>query len=252
MWTERASVVIPVMVQSDNFICYLDNFIYCFESALQQTVPAELIIVDYGCAEKYAEELKTIIGNSGVYIRAEASIWSRGRALNLGIFSSNGEYVFFVDADCVLPPDYVDKHLEKIDGKTVTISPVYDTTDAVVKSSNTEDLVPYRLPKLRGISHMAVPRDWFDAHQGFDPEYKGWGAEDNDLLHRMADTGLKKVRIDSYPYHLWHPTYKKLLKNIGKVELYNKLLFENRKRFFQKYDKKSYRILMRKHKKKNK
>ena len=249
-WKEKASIIIPVMIQSDNFYCYLDNFIYCFESALLQTRTAEIVVVDYGSAKKYSEELKELIKNKGVYVREEATVWSRGRSLNAGIEASNGEFVFFIDADCVIPPTYVQDHLAKSRAKVCTFSPVYDTTKHVIKSHDVTVLKKFRLPKLRGISHMAVYHDWFVKYGGFDPAYVGWGAEDNDLWHKLISTGVDRIRINTHPYHLWHPTYEKLLANIGKKAWYKKMLVANRKLFFKKYDIQSYRQLIKKQNKK--
>jgi hypothetical protein len=42
---------------------------------------------------------------------------------------------------------------------------------------------------------------------GFDENYKGWGAEDDDLGRRLYRSGIigRTVFRDEFPLHLWHP-----------------------------------------------
>lgn len=63
-----------------------------------------------------------------------------------------------------------------------------------------------RRPRIWG-GNFAVNRDVFEAVNGFDENYVGYGQEDSDLRNRLVKGGYRaiclqtKVRV----YHLWHP-----------------------------------------------
>ncbi|MBK9264079.1 MAG: hypothetical protein IPM54_30285 [Polyangiaceae bacterium] len=52
--------------------------------------------------------------------------------------------------------------------------------------------------------------DWFHRVRGYDEGYKGWGAEDADLVVRAERDGrvVKWVTEQTMMFHQWHPTAK--------------------------------------------
>lgn len=101
----RMSVVIPSYGQEQ----YLRQAI---DSALNQTIPAQIIVVDDGStdgslevAESYGTAIKLIRQvNKGL-----------ASARNAGIMNTNTEYVMFLDADDKMRPDCVEKVLQSFD-----------------------------------------------------------------------------------------------------------------------------------------
>jgi hypothetical protein len=75
-------------------------------------------------------------------------------------------------------------------------------------------------------------KQWFSAHGGYNEAYKGWGGEDNDLFVRLTRSGVGARNTNIHPIHIWHPPYSALMEKIGKKDVYERLLVENRTRFF--------------------
>jgi hypothetical protein len=62
-------------------------------------------------------------------------------------------------------------------------------------------------PKLTGWNIGIFRRD-FEAVNGFDESFVGWGCEDDDLAIRLRKSGRRIVSALPYThgYHMWHPT----------------------------------------------
>ena len=62
-------------------------------------------------------------------------------------------------------------------------------------------------PKLTGWNIGIFRRD-FEAVNGFDESFVGWGCEDDDLAIRLRKAGRRIVSALPYThgYHMWHPT----------------------------------------------
>jgi glycosyltransferase involved in cell wall biosynthesis len=230
-----ASLIVPIRVGHKAFACYLTNLAYCLTSAKNQTIDYEFILVDYGSIPPYPEKIKKLAKQFKVkYVRGEGPIWSRSRSINLGIKYAKGARILFIDSDCVIPANYVEKHVAVGNTEKIfTHSPVYDTVKGVVRSHKIPHLAKYAQKNVRpgGISHMGVSRKWLLSHGGFNDEYKGWGGEDNDIWLRLRTSGVRPVLVPTYPYHLWHPTYEALMHSIGKGALFKSLRQKNRNRY---------------------
>ena len=63
-----------------------------------------------------------------------------------------------------------------------------------------------RRPKLVS-NNVGIWRSDFEAVNGFDENFRGWGAEDDDLGRRLKRIGvrLKSILRWTRLYHLWHP-----------------------------------------------
>lgn len=109
----KTSIVIPLFDQ-------IDFFKEAVESALAQTVPVEIIVVNDGStdgskflAEEYSDRVKVIHQvNKGL-----------PAARNTGIMNATGEYVLMLDADDILMPTAVER-----------IEKVFEDTDADIVS----------------------------------------------------------------------------------------------------------------------
>jgi glycosyltransferase involved in cell wall biosynthesis len=98
------SVVIPHFNQNE----YLNEAI---ESALNQTVPVEVIVVDDCSTTKptVPDNVKLILNNENKGLSS---------ARNTGIKASTGDYLVCLDSDDKLPPDYLEK-LSSVDADIV-------------------------------------------------------------------------------------------------------------------------------------
>lgn len=164
-------------------------------------------------------------------------------ARNLGVFASKGEYLVFLDGDCIPRPGFVGRHrllAERgfmVSGSRVLLSKRYTeqllSSDAQVPvhlrglaywlkqrlMGNTNKIVPliyfpdvsmrhYRTVKWARIKscNLAVWRSDYVAVNGFDESFVGWGHEDADLVLRLARYGVRRKggAFSTEVFHLWH------------------------------------------------
>src|SRR4029078_3515575 len=62
-------------------------------------------------------------------------------------------------------------------------------------------------PKITGYN-IGISRVDFEAVNGFDENFIGWGCEDDDLAFRVRKAGCRVATALGYThgYHLWHPS----------------------------------------------
>lgn len=162
---------------------------------------------------------------------------SRNRALT----RASGDWVAFLDGDCIPSPDYVadvkaiaDRRLARttrfyvqghrvilgeelsrsITGATGIFSPTWLLAHRKELSNFANGLRPAILPlwpkkNLRGVRgcNMIFRADDLRAVNGFDEEFVGWGHEDRDIVSRLFRSGVFRVdaRGRAIVYHLYHP-----------------------------------------------
>jgi predicted glycosyltransferase involved in capsule biosynthesis len=237
----QGSIIIPVQVVSKEFYIFLRHLDFSLVAINKQTVPCETILVDYMSTPKYSEKLKKICkGYDCIYLYAErkdTNTFSRGRAINSGIERANADILFFVDSDCILPPNYIEEHCKIVNEKTATFSPFIDSTSKIKKSGNWRHLRNQKnaLTGLRpgSYSHVGIHRSWINKYGGFNEEYVGWGGEDDDLILRLKRSRTRVAIVNTYPIHLWHPTWQQLMKKAGKDKIQRETLRANRARYYR-------------------
>lgn len=158
------------------------------------------------------------------------------RCRNEGVRESAGRYLVFSDGDCILPPRHLERHLRARRRGVVRAGKCYRLDRAATERLTVADVEsgayrravtwgerwrvwrrwardlecqwrrhPVR-PKLAGY-HFAIAREDFEAVNGFDEEYVGWGCEDDDLAERLRMAGLRiRTLVGHGAYHMWHPS----------------------------------------------
>jgi glycosyltransferase involved in cell wall biosynthesis len=161
---------------------------------------------------------------------------------NRAIRASRGQYVIFLDGDCLVRPDFVAMHRRLAErGWFVTGNRALLTgalTDRVLRQpveierwgtarwiaqrfggglNRLAPLLRFPLGPLRKLRprawkgarscNLAVWRSDLDRVDGFDASFSGWGKEDSDLLVRLLHAGVRR-KDGTYAtgvLHLWHP-----------------------------------------------
>ena len=155
---------------------------------------------------------------------------------------ARGDYLIYLDGDCIVRPNYVRAHRDLseggwcVTGGRVLLSEAFTkqvlATDTVIEDwsitkaavaalqgkINRATSLP-RLPlgplrklgarrwqRLRGCNFSAFRGD-IGRVNGFDECFQGWGFEDSDFAARLIVSGvrLKNGRMATNVYHLWHP-----------------------------------------------
>ena len=204
----------------------------------------EIIIADDGSAPATAaliEQYKARIGVPLTHVWQEHRGFRAGEIRNRAVRASQGDYVVFLDGDCLTRRDFIATHRRLAEpGWFVTGNRALLTqslTDAVLSqplepehwrmadwlhqrlSGGLNRLAPVlRLPlgPLRKIRpqawegarscNLAVWRADLDGVDGFDASFSGWGKEDSDLLVRLLHAGVRR-KDGAYAtgvLHLWH------------------------------------------------
>ena len=181
-------------------------------------------------------------------------------ARNLGAFHADGDYLVFLDGDCVPGRSFVKAHTrlaEKlcfVNGSRVLLSP--SLTLSVVKQ--TIDLLDqswafWTAARLKGDSNkllhmlgwpsnllrvrqgfewkgirscnLAVWRKDLLTVNGFDETFEGWGHEDADLVLRLSHSGVRRKNgfWSTEVYHLWHPEQQRHQESVNRVKVLDRM-----------------------------
>ncbi len=238
----REKMTLSVIVTTYNWAAALR---LCLLSLYAQTdSDFEIIIADDGSSPENQVLAKIYIKNSPVpiyYEHHEDKGFRAGTIRNKAVARSKGEYLLFMDGDCIARPDFVATHKRLAEegyfvaGNRVLLSQTF--TETVV----TENLLLHQQPasyfikqRLQGNINRALPflklplglfrkrqpkkwqkamtcnlgiwREAFVRVNGFDELFEGWGYEDSDLVIRLIHSGVKRKegRFAAPVLHCWH------------------------------------------------
>ncbi|HEX3659587.1 MAG TPA: Stf0 family sulfotransferase [Pirellulales bacterium] len=185
------SFCVALMNRGDNFLKMLASW-----QALEDT-NHELIVADFGSTDV---DLRDAVASlPQVRIVQLDGPFNRSRGLNAAAASATGEFVFFLDADILLPKD------------------LCSTVRSHVRAGRCYFPICYSLHEGSGPG-LAAPGWWRQTGFGlcgfhrddftklrWNESFTSWGGEDNDLRRRVAEH-LRIVR-ERCPglLHLWHP-----------------------------------------------
>ena len=207
-----------------------------FRTILNQTIiPAEVIVADDGSHMDIESIISKYRRNFPI-----VKIWQpdkefrAARARNLALARVNYDYVIFIDGDCLLPPNFLEKHLNLARDRTIVAGGRYLVNASVTqklldnprKFQLTNLFTSYKfkdlpLGPLRSIQHhswQTVRSCNFGAYTrdicligGFDENYIGWGREDSDMVVRLIRSGLtiRSGRFGASVAHLHHMDYSR-------------------------------------------
>jgi glycosyltransferase involved in cell wall biosynthesis len=210
----------------------------------QQDRGFEVLIADDGSRDDTRALVEKTAGAAPVPI---THVWQEdlgfraGAARNRAAARASGEYLLFLDGDCVPRPDFIARHRALAErgwmtaGNRVLLSESF--TREVLAAGlpiHAWDLARWRAAKAAGAINRTAPlrtlplgplrkignRRWqrvrtcnlgvwtddFRAVNGFDELYEGWGFEDSDLAVRLLNSGVRRKEgaFATAVLHLWH------------------------------------------------
>lgn len=210
----------------------------------------ELLIADDGSSESTRETIKDFRTSSSlagpqrlIHAWHPDSGFRVSMARNMAVSQAKGEYLIFLDGDCIPRPEFIQRHrLLAEQGFMVSGSRVLLSENLTKRILANEERIPVyrkRLPywllqRLSGNANKVLPLvyfpdnslrryrtvEWnrikscnlaiwtqdFIAVNGFDESFVGWGHEDADLVLRLARLGVRRKggAFSTEVFHLWH------------------------------------------------
>jgi glycosyltransferase involved in cell wall biosynthesis len=207
----------------------------------------EVVVADDGSTHETADMIADLRGRVGYRLKhawQEDEGFRAARVRNLAVLQSEGDYLVFLDGDCIPLEGFVEGHrwlAERgwwVRGTRVGLRPEF--TERVLReglSVTDWGLARWVVASLRGDAGGPVPlarfrtqafrkrrprrwqgartcnlamwRDDFMRVDGFDESYTGWGREDSDFVVRLINAGVyrKEGRHAVPVLHLWHPSH---------------------------------------------
>jgi glycosyltransferase involved in cell wall biosynthesis len=175
------SVIVPVYNEEARIAA-------CIRSVLAQTVPDfELILVDDASTDHTVQAIQEI-ADPRISLLGNSSNLGGAASRNKGVALAQGEFIFFLDADCVAAPNWLEEGLKLfrahdyvgLEGKLHFVSPDYKPTysDRVVQNLHGGEYMT---------ANMAYRKSALLAAGPFDPQLRRY--EDWDMALRVKKLG---------------------------------------------------------------
>lgn len=233
----KTSVIICFFERVDFLACCLDSLVSAkgdFD---------EVVVADDGSGEEVVAQVRRLAPRYGFPV---VHAWHpregprRAATRNNGIRHASGDYLVFLDADFVVLPGAVRSHVDAArPGRFAAGRCKYTTEEqarrilaggvsqglleAVYRELPDEPVdrehrrfVKYAFLRRVGVGaprrltfggHFSAFRKDIEAVNGYDENYVGWGAEDQDIAFRMVLAGFHGTSVirTARVLHLWHP-----------------------------------------------
>lgn len=206
----------------------------------------EVLIADDGSKSDTAELVAKFQQNFPfrlIHVWHEDNGFRLAAIRNLAVSRSEGQYLVFIDGDCLIAPDFIAKQIQLaetgyfVGGNRVLLSEKYTRQIIAHKdiSISALGIMKSFIGKLTGKINKFFPRlplalnaTWRKRSEtnwrrpkgcnmalwrkdllivnGFDESFCGWGHEDADFLVRLLHAGIliKDGRFAAPVFHLWH------------------------------------------------
>lgn len=194
----------------------------------------EVIIIDDGSNPPVSSliSLPQSINLKTIYIPRD-SVSGRAKARNLGAATASGEYIVFIDGDCLVGVDFLAKYKEYLANNStsnVVLGSFYSLdgqflpdrlTIDYLQSLEKKDLYHssdfrFYLEKLNNASIWDIHASWllfisrnfcirrslFIQLKGFDERFVGWGSEDTEFAYRLVKHSQKFDLIQNKVFHV--------------------------------------------------
>lgn len=192
----------------------------------------EIVVSDYGSADP--TPIRTICEkHQCIYQYTQADIWSRSRALNVGIGLCSTDVFLTTDADIIFAPDTIETAFNFLTAEPNSL--VLCQCEDLAEDYTIDKVGQFNWPEIYSNSRnrprwgmgglCAFSRDTYDSIRGFEERMTIWGGEDNDFVKRCRQAGRFLHWItgpDVGIYHVWHPPFLQTNPNANEVFSRNK------------------------------
>ncbi len=223
----------------------------------------EIIIADDGSRAENLKLTQSYTTDSPVpiqYVYHEDQGFRAGTIRNKAVAQSQGDYLLFIDGDCIARPDFIATHRRLAEtgyfvaGNRVLLNQGF-TQEVMAQSILLHEKSACYFLKLRlqgkinrtlpflsvplGWLRKAQPRKWqkamtcnlavwrenFIRVNGFDELFEGWGYEDSDLVIRLIHAGVKRKegRFAAPVLHCWHSYHDRSQHDVNYARLMERL-----------------------------
>lgn len=212
--------------------------------AAQHDRDFEVVVADDGSRDDTRALVEAIARTAPVAVRhvwQEDDGFRAAAARNRATAQARGDYIVFLDGDCVPRPSFIARHRSlaerrwMVAGNRVLLTddftrsvlqqqaPIHTWTDAQWRDARQRGDINRTLPlahlplgPLRKLAarrwqrvrtcNLGVWRNDLVAVNGFDESFQGWGYEDSDLAVRLINAGVgrKEGAYATGVLHLWH------------------------------------------------
>ena len=200
----------------------------------------EVIVSDDGSDDDTPNVVRAFATGSGVVVRYASQPhdgFRLARTRNAAARLARGDYLLFLDGDCIIPRHHVAAHVARRRRGTALLGYCARLSEAASRSLLPENLAVTDIGRLvtaaehralarrhrkawwhAALRHPTKPRlaggdfgvwrDDFLAVNGFDERFIGWGQEDDDLGLRLRRLGvrLESILDRTRSLHVWHAT----------------------------------------------
>ena len=231
--------------------------------AKQCTEDHQIVIADDGSR---AEQVQMLYERCPAFQCPVLHVWhpdtgfTAARARNLASNNASGEYLVFLDGDCVPTRNFVDRHERLAEtGYFVNGSRVLLSQRLTAKAVENEVDLPsqpssfwlnawwhgdcnkifhlldwpnffFRIRKnfkwsgIRSCNLGVWRRDFFSVN-GFDESFEGWGHEDADFVLRLSHFGIQRKNgfMATEVFHLWHPESTRDQESVNKTRVLQRM-----------------------------
>lgn len=202
---QEISIVIPVKNNQAGIENALESF---FKT--QKQLPKEIIIVDNNSDVPIQIPLR--FHNRGLVVKTlECQKLGPAAARNVGVQHASGDWILFVDSDCIFTPSSITGYLKAEQGAIAYSG----YTDAIGQDAlsqyyisqeihlpvRTEDAEGYVTPTYLVTANALVYKPAFDKIGEFNEWFIYAGGEDIDLGFRLLEIGRMEYAMDSVVMH---------------------------------------------------
>ena len=243
------SIVITTYNRSDALIYVLRGL------AAQSDRQFEVVVADDGSRAEHQNAIRAAAAELQLpltHVWHPDVGFTAAQVRNLGVAACSGDYIVLLDGDCVPELDFVRQHRALaepgffVNGSRVLLSEGM-TMDVIHKQVNvtgrnsafwlwqrlqgraSKGGARWRLPDFPGrrqaafqwkgirSCNMGVWRKDYEAVEGFDESFVGWGHEDADFVLRLHNAGVQRKNgfFATEVYHLWHPESVRSMESVN-------------------------------------